>query len=136
MVFLDVQFTKLPGWGCAASYFFITSHTAEYSMRRGSRWSIWRYIIRASHRHVTVKRKEGDSKEEVPGSNPCGQGGDKDALYRWESMGGSFLNARGRTASVDLSFFLTKISSVACVNLVKVRKERGRAPPHSKGATA
>eukprot|EP00983_Pelagomonas_calceolata_P086525 1156778-Pelagomonas_calceolata.AAC.1 len=29
----------------------------------------------------------------------------KDALYRWESMGGSFLNARGRTASVDLSFF-------------------------------
>eukprot|EP00983_Pelagomonas_calceolata_P078653 1154329-Pelagomonas_calceolata.AAC.1 len=30
-------------------------------------------------------------------------GGDKDALYRWASMGGSFLNARGRTASVDLS---------------------------------
>eukprot|EP00983_Pelagomonas_calceolata_P076412 1153411-Pelagomonas_calceolata.AAC.3 len=27
---LDVQFMKLPGWSCAASYSFITSHTAEY----------------------------------------------------------------------------------------------------------
>eukprot|EP00983_Pelagomonas_calceolata_P109584 1159570-Pelagomonas_calceolata.AAC.7 len=26
-------------------------------------------------------------------------GGEEDALYRWESTGGSFLNARGRTAS-------------------------------------
>jgi len=52
-----------------------------------------------------VKREEGDSKEEVPGSNPCGRGGDKDALCRWEPMGGSFLNARGRTTSVDLSLF-------------------------------
>eukprot|EP00983_Pelagomonas_calceolata_P057067 1144911-Pelagomonas_calceolata.AAC.1 len=52
-----------------------------------------------------VKHEEGDRKEEVPGSNPCGRGEEKDALYRWESMGGSFLNARGRTASADLSFF-------------------------------
>eukprot|EP00983_Pelagomonas_calceolata_P053481 1143307-Pelagomonas_calceolata.AAC.1 len=44
-----------------------------------------------------VKREEDNSKEEVPGSNPCG--GDKDALHQWESMGGSFLNARDRTAS-------------------------------------
>eukprot|EP00983_Pelagomonas_calceolata_P074231 1152464-Pelagomonas_calceolata.AAC.1 len=51
-----------------------------------------------------VKREEGDRKEEVPGSNPCGRGGDKDALYRWELARGSFLNARGRTASADLSF--------------------------------
>eukprot|EP00983_Pelagomonas_calceolata_P114856 1160135-Pelagomonas_calceolata.AAC.9 len=29
---------------------------------------------------------------------------------RWESMGGSFLNAYGRTASVDLSFFLSPSS--------------------------
>eukprot|EP00983_Pelagomonas_calceolata_P048254 1140982-Pelagomonas_calceolata.AAC.3 len=27
MAVLDVQFMKLPGWSCAASYFFITSHT-------------------------------------------------------------------------------------------------------------
>eukprot|EP00983_Pelagomonas_calceolata_P021715 680510-Pelagomonas_calceolata.AAC.1 len=46
-----------------------------------------------------VKREEGDSKEEVPGSNPNGRGGEIDALYWWESLGGSFLNARGRTAS-------------------------------------
>eukprot|EP00983_Pelagomonas_calceolata_P109150 1159527-Pelagomonas_calceolata.AAC.7 len=32
----------------------------------------------------------------------------EDALYRWESMGGSFLNARGRTASIDLPFFLSR----------------------------
>eukprot|EP00983_Pelagomonas_calceolata_P078185 1154183-Pelagomonas_calceolata.AAC.10 len=51
-----------------------------------------------------VKHEEGDSKEEVLGSDPCGRGGDKDALYRWESMGDSFLKACGRTASVDLSF--------------------------------
>eukprot|EP00983_Pelagomonas_calceolata_P013118 418881-Pelagomonas_calceolata.AAC.1 len=39
-----------------------------------------------------VKREEGDSKEEVSGSNPCDRGEVKDALYRWEPMGGSFLN--------------------------------------------
>eukprot|EP00983_Pelagomonas_calceolata_P041468 1138085-Pelagomonas_calceolata.AAC.2 len=33
-----------------------------------------------------VKREEGDSKEEVPGSDPCGRGGDEDALCRWESL--------------------------------------------------
>eukprot|EP00983_Pelagomonas_calceolata_P102840 1158851-Pelagomonas_calceolata.AAC.8 len=31
-------------------------------------------------------------------------GGEKDALYRLESLGGSLLNARGRTASADFSF--------------------------------
>eukprot|EP00983_Pelagomonas_calceolata_P091577 1157564-Pelagomonas_calceolata.AAC.6 len=31
-------------------------------------------------------------------------GVEKDALCRWESLGGSFLNARGQMASVDLSF--------------------------------
>eukprot|EP00983_Pelagomonas_calceolata_P134589 1162075-Pelagomonas_calceolata.AAC.2 len=40
-----------------------------------------------------------DSKEKIPGSNPCGRGGGKNALYRCESMGGTFLYARGRTAS-------------------------------------
>eukprot|EP00983_Pelagomonas_calceolata_P065686 1148689-Pelagomonas_calceolata.AAC.1 len=50
-----------------------------------------------------VKREEGDSQEEGSGSNPGGRGRDKDALYGWESKGGSFLNARDRTASVDLS---------------------------------
>eukprot|EP00983_Pelagomonas_calceolata_P053890 1143479-Pelagomonas_calceolata.AAC.1 len=28
-----------------------------------------------------VKREEGDNKEEVPGLNPCGRGGEKDALF-------------------------------------------------------
>eukprot|EP00983_Pelagomonas_calceolata_P031474 987166-Pelagomonas_calceolata.AAC.1 len=49
-----------------------------------------------------VKREEGDSKEEVPRSNSCGRGGEKGAVacpLRRESMGGSFLNARGRMAS-------------------------------------
>eukprot|EP00983_Pelagomonas_calceolata_P027236 855914-Pelagomonas_calceolata.AAC.1 len=55
-----------------------------------------------------VKREGGNSKEEVPGSNPCGRSGDKDALYWWELMGGSFLNACSQTASVDLSFFLSR----------------------------
>eukprot|EP00983_Pelagomonas_calceolata_P056191 1144478-Pelagomonas_calceolata.AAC.1 len=32
MVILDVQFMKLPGWSCAASYFIVMSHTADYSM--------------------------------------------------------------------------------------------------------
>eukprot|EP00983_Pelagomonas_calceolata_P013534 433224-Pelagomonas_calceolata.AAC.1 len=41
MAVMDVQFMKLPGWGRAASYYFITSHTAEYPMRGGRRWSIW-----------------------------------------------------------------------------------------------
>eukprot|EP00983_Pelagomonas_calceolata_P061447 1146841-Pelagomonas_calceolata.AAC.1 len=35
-----------------------------------------------------VKRKEGDSKEEVPGSNSCGQGGEK-----MPSIGGSHWEA-------------------------------------------
>eukprot|EP00983_Pelagomonas_calceolata_P032164 1009807-Pelagomonas_calceolata.AAC.1 len=30
---------KLPGWSCAASYFFITSRTAEHPIG-GSGWSI------------------------------------------------------------------------------------------------
>eukprot|EP00983_Pelagomonas_calceolata_P060514 1146407-Pelagomonas_calceolata.AAC.1 len=50
-----------------------------------------------------IKRGEGESKEEVPGSNPCGQGAEKDALYWWESTGDSYLNARGRTANCNLS---------------------------------
>eukprot|EP00983_Pelagomonas_calceolata_P022374 703718-Pelagomonas_calceolata.AAC.1 len=29
MAVLDIQFTKLPGWSCAASYFFMTSHTVS-----------------------------------------------------------------------------------------------------------
>eukprot|EP00983_Pelagomonas_calceolata_P098273 1158329-Pelagomonas_calceolata.AAC.8 len=53
-----------------------------------------------------VKREEGDNKEEVPGSNPCDRGGDRDTLYRWEPVGGSFLNARGKRRSF-LSFFLS-----------------------------
>eukprot|EP00983_Pelagomonas_calceolata_P063826 1147886-Pelagomonas_calceolata.AAC.1 len=48
---------------------------------------------------------------EVPGSNPCGRGGDKDALYWWESMRGSFLNARGQTASIDLYLHLYHVWS-------------------------
>eukprot|EP00983_Pelagomonas_calceolata_P016341 516504-Pelagomonas_calceolata.AAC.1 len=59
-------------------------------------------LASSSSTTVTLRspgQEEGDSKEEIPGLNPCGQGGDKDALYRWESMGGSFLTARGRTAS-------------------------------------
>eukprot|EP00983_Pelagomonas_calceolata_P080658 1155238-Pelagomonas_calceolata.AAC.1 len=40
MAVLDVQFMKLPGWSYAASYFFITSHTAEYSMARSDQDSI------------------------------------------------------------------------------------------------
>eukprot|EP00983_Pelagomonas_calceolata_P065546 1148631-Pelagomonas_calceolata.AAC.3 len=31
---------KLPGWSCAASYFFITSHAAEYSMAMSNQDSI------------------------------------------------------------------------------------------------
>eukprot|EP00983_Pelagomonas_calceolata_P020305 640693-Pelagomonas_calceolata.AAC.1 len=34
MAALNVQFMKLPGWSCAALYFFISSHTAEYPMAR------------------------------------------------------------------------------------------------------
>eukprot|EP00983_Pelagomonas_calceolata_P045281 1139654-Pelagomonas_calceolata.AAC.2 len=33
MAVLDVQIMKLPGWSCDASYFFITSHTAEHPAR-------------------------------------------------------------------------------------------------------
>eukprot|EP00983_Pelagomonas_calceolata_P045667 1139844-Pelagomonas_calceolata.AAC.4 len=68
-----------------------------------------------------VKKKWNDSKEEFPGSNPCGQGGEKDALYWWGSLGGSFLNACGRTASVGLSFVLFEacagIWRLCCPNL-------------------
>eukprot|EP00983_Pelagomonas_calceolata_P097316 1158231-Pelagomonas_calceolata.AAC.12 len=54
--------------------------------------------------------------EEVPRSNPCGRGGDKDALYRWEPVKGFFLNARGRTASVDLYFtFHARHNGVPCI---------------------
>eukprot|EP00983_Pelagomonas_calceolata_P078667 1154334-Pelagomonas_calceolata.AAC.3 len=35
------MFTKLPGWSCAASQFFITSHTAEHPTRGKNGWSIW-----------------------------------------------------------------------------------------------
>eukprot|EP00983_Pelagomonas_calceolata_P062883 1147489-Pelagomonas_calceolata.AAC.8 len=48
---------KLPGWSCAASY-FIPSHTAEYSMRGGSRWSIWVSRARSDQDGV---RAAGDS---------------------------------------------------------------------------
>eukprot|EP00983_Pelagomonas_calceolata_P058606 1145562-Pelagomonas_calceolata.AAC.1 len=34
MAVLDVQFTKLPDWSCAASHFFKASHIAEYSMAK------------------------------------------------------------------------------------------------------
>eukprot|EP00983_Pelagomonas_calceolata_P056242 1144500-Pelagomonas_calceolata.AAC.1 len=40
MAFLDVQFVELPGWVCAASYFFITSHIAEYLMARSDQDSV------------------------------------------------------------------------------------------------
>eukprot|EP00983_Pelagomonas_calceolata_P057767 1145210-Pelagomonas_calceolata.AAC.1 len=40
MAVLDVQFLKLPGWSCAASSYFITSHTAEYPMARSDQDSI------------------------------------------------------------------------------------------------
>eukprot|EP00983_Pelagomonas_calceolata_P080120 1155008-Pelagomonas_calceolata.AAC.1 len=40
MAVLDVQFMILPGWSCAASYFFIASHTAEYLMARSDQDSI------------------------------------------------------------------------------------------------
>eukprot|EP00983_Pelagomonas_calceolata_P111729 1159813-Pelagomonas_calceolata.AAC.17 len=35
------QASQLLCWSCAASYYFITSHTAEYPMWGGRRWSIW-----------------------------------------------------------------------------------------------
>eukprot|EP00983_Pelagomonas_calceolata_P063967 1147922-Pelagomonas_calceolata.AAC.1 len=49
----------------------------------------------SSARRATARRRSG--------SNPCGRGGDKDALYWWEPMGlgGSFLNARGRTLTAS-----------------------------------
>eukprot|EP00983_Pelagomonas_calceolata_P045013 1139522-Pelagomonas_calceolata.AAC.4 len=40
MAVLDVQFMKLPGCRCAASYFFITSHTAEHPMARSDQDSV------------------------------------------------------------------------------------------------
>eukprot|EP00983_Pelagomonas_calceolata_P041922 1138260-Pelagomonas_calceolata.AAC.2 len=44
--------------------------------------------------------EEGDSKEEVPGSNPCGRGGEKIPLSVGV-IGRLFLNARGRKASAS-----------------------------------
>eukprot|EP00983_Pelagomonas_calceolata_P050549 1142020-Pelagomonas_calceolata.AAC.2 len=40
MAVFYVQFMKLPGWSCAASYFFITSHTAEFPMARSDQDSV------------------------------------------------------------------------------------------------
>eukprot|EP00983_Pelagomonas_calceolata_P030462 955906-Pelagomonas_calceolata.AAC.1 len=31
---------KLPGWSCAASYFFMTSHTAEFPMARSDQGNV------------------------------------------------------------------------------------------------
>eukprot|EP00983_Pelagomonas_calceolata_P083414 1156155-Pelagomonas_calceolata.AAC.1 len=66
-----------------------------------------------------VKREKGDSKK-VPKSNPCGRGGEKDALYRWESMGGSFLYARGGTASSDGAYKL-KLGTLGPTNKFKAK---------------
>eukprot|EP00983_Pelagomonas_calceolata_P095590 1158027-Pelagomonas_calceolata.AAC.20 len=41
---------------------------------------------------------------------------DKDALYRWESLGGSLLNASGQTASANISFF-HYVGRVSCVDV-------------------
>eukprot|EP00983_Pelagomonas_calceolata_P000911 32943-Pelagomonas_calceolata.AAC.1 len=48
-----------------------------------------------------VKREKGDSKEEVSGSNPCGQGGEK--MPSSVGVNGRLFDARGRMASVNLS---------------------------------
>eukprot|EP00983_Pelagomonas_calceolata_P070996 1151010-Pelagomonas_calceolata.AAC.5 len=40
MAVSDVRFMKLPGWCSTASYFFNTSHTAEYPMARSDQKSI------------------------------------------------------------------------------------------------
>eukprot|EP00983_Pelagomonas_calceolata_P015843 502263-Pelagomonas_calceolata.AAC.1 len=40
MAVLDVQSMIYYGWSCAASYCFITFHTAEYPMSGGSMWSV------------------------------------------------------------------------------------------------
>eukprot|EP00983_Pelagomonas_calceolata_P115631 1160218-Pelagomonas_calceolata.AAC.25 len=83
-----------------------------------------------------VRREEGNSKEEVPGSSPCGRGGDKDALYRWESMGDSFLNTRGRTTSVDLSFFLCVSFSYQQEKKEKNRQAQAQRHKHSSADTS
>eukprot|EP00983_Pelagomonas_calceolata_P113383 1159975-Pelagomonas_calceolata.AAC.6 len=90
-----------------AGRLLVAETVAQLQIKHGisqGRW--WYFISSIEHRAqppscygALAKREEGDSKEEVSGSNPCGRGGDKDALYWWESMGGSSLNARGRTAS-------------------------------------
>eukprot|EP00983_Pelagomonas_calceolata_P078117 1154159-Pelagomonas_calceolata.AAC.2 len=59
MAVLDVQFTKLPGWSYAASYFFITFRTAEYLMRGGIRWSIW--VSRARSDQDSIRAAGGAS---------------------------------------------------------------------------
>eukprot|EP00983_Pelagomonas_calceolata_P059882 1146117-Pelagomonas_calceolata.AAC.2 len=50
-----LQGTRLPGGSCAASY-FIMSHTAEYPMCGGSRWSIW--VSRARSDQDSIRRLE------------------------------------------------------------------------------
>eukprot|EP00983_Pelagomonas_calceolata_P067673 1149563-Pelagomonas_calceolata.AAC.3 len=55
-------------------------------------------------RHVTEpcsKGKEGICKEGAP-DRFLVAGVEKDALYRWEPLGGSFFNARSQTASVHV----------------------------------
>eukprot|EP00983_Pelagomonas_calceolata_P046393 1140139-Pelagomonas_calceolata.AAC.2 len=50
---------KLPGWSCAASNFFITSHTGEYPMRGGSRWYI--LVSRARSDQDSIRAARGAS---------------------------------------------------------------------------
>eukprot|EP00983_Pelagomonas_calceolata_P066749 1149196-Pelagomonas_calceolata.AAC.4 len=61
MAVMDVQFTKLPGWSCVASYFFITSHAAEYSMARSDQNS-----IRAAGGASSLVRNAGVKKVGTP----------------------------------------------------------------------
>eukprot|EP00983_Pelagomonas_calceolata_P090371 1157410-Pelagomonas_calceolata.AAC.14 len=69
-----------------------------------------------------------------PRSESLWPGWRKDALYRWESMGGSFLNARGRTASasklldqITSNIWRTMYCSVWFISInVKKRKENFR----------
>eukprot|EP00983_Pelagomonas_calceolata_P057742 1145201-Pelagomonas_calceolata.AAC.5 len=69
----------------------------------------------------------GGQQQGGPRVNPCDRGGEKDALYLWESLGGSFLNARGRTASVYLSFFPSFFLEIKRqVSKNKKRKEKLR----------
>eukprot|EP00983_Pelagomonas_calceolata_P035227 1101718-Pelagomonas_calceolata.AAC.1 len=61
MAVLDVQFMELPGWSCAASSFFITSHTAEYPMARSDQNSIGAAgVVSSLIRNVWVKELWSD----------------------------------------------------------------------------